>query len=189
MQDGAEAQQSLFPVGWIHTHPAFDCFLSSVDIHNQYGYQVCCARRHIKALMPECDTRVGHCPRCSSNRLCRPRRRFQPVSDNKVGPQVMLEEAVAIVMSPRDSKNRRCGIFRLTMPGGMDLIKDCRQTGFHTHPPTSTGQKIYELCGHVRSLLPPAHQGFHVALCAEIAANCEVDACILWLGTVSVSEY
>jgi STAM-binding protein len=39
MQDGPQAQ-SLFPVGWIHTHPAFDCFLSSVDIHNQYGYQV-----------------------------------------------------------------------------------------------------------------------------------------------------
>ena len=32
--------QSLFPVGWIHTHPAFDCFLSSVDMHNQFGYQV-----------------------------------------------------------------------------------------------------------------------------------------------------
>lgn len=41
MQDGPQAQ-SLFPVGWIHTHPAFDCFLSSVDIHNQYGYQVGC---------------------------------------------------------------------------------------------------------------------------------------------------
>jgi STAM-binding protein len=69
--------------------------------------------------------------------------------------QVMLEEAVAIVMSPRDSKNRRCGIFRLTTPGGMDLIKDCSQTGFHTHAPTANGQKIYELCGHVRQLLLP----------------------------------
>lgn len=39
-QDDAAVTQSLFPVGWIHTHPAFDCFLSSVDIHNQYGYQV-----------------------------------------------------------------------------------------------------------------------------------------------------
>ncbi len=68
--------------------------------------------------------------------------------------QVMLEEAVAIVMSPRDSQNRKCGIFRLTTPGGMGLIKDCSQTGFHTHPPTRTGQKIYELCGHVRVLVP-----------------------------------
>ena len=26
-------------VGWIHTHPAYDVFLSSVDMHNQYEYQ------------------------------------------------------------------------------------------------------------------------------------------------------
>ena len=37
----------------------------------------------------------------------------------------------------------------------MDLIKDCSQTGFHTHAPTANGQKIYELCGHVRQLLLP----------------------------------
>ena len=30
---------------------------------------------------------------------------------------------MAIVMSPRDSQNRKCGIFRLTTPGGMGLIK------------------------------------------------------------------
>ena len=40
LQEGQSATQSLFPVGWIHTHPAFDCFLSSVDMHNQFGYQV-----------------------------------------------------------------------------------------------------------------------------------------------------
>jgi len=61
----------------------------------------------------------------------------------------MLEEAVAIVMSPRDSQNRKCGIFRLTTPGGMKLVRDCSNTGFHSHPATETGQKIYELCGHV----------------------------------------
>lgn len=26
-------------IGWIHTHPQFDIFLSSVDLHNQLGYQ------------------------------------------------------------------------------------------------------------------------------------------------------
>jgi proteasome lid subunit RPN8/RPN11 len=26
-------------LGWIHTHPAYDVFLSSVDMHNQYEYQ------------------------------------------------------------------------------------------------------------------------------------------------------
>ena len=36
-----EAQMSynLLTIGWIHTHPQFDIFLSSVDLHNQLGYQ------------------------------------------------------------------------------------------------------------------------------------------------------
>ena len=59
----------------------------------------------------------------------------------------MLDEAVAIVMAPRD--NRRCGIFRLTTPGGLRLVQQCTQRGFHAHPPTETGQELYESCGHV----------------------------------------
>lgn len=37
-----EAQDSrkLYPLGWIHTHPSHTCFLSSIDIHTQYPYQV-----------------------------------------------------------------------------------------------------------------------------------------------------
>ncbi|XVF44006.1 hypothetical protein PTKIN_Ptkin02bG0085300 [Pterospermum kingtungense] len=31
---------SLFPVGWIHTHPTQSCFMSSIDLHTQYSYQV-----------------------------------------------------------------------------------------------------------------------------------------------------
>jgi proteasome lid subunit RPN8/RPN11 len=27
-------------LGWIHTHPQFSLFLSSVDLHNQLGYQL-----------------------------------------------------------------------------------------------------------------------------------------------------
>ena len=37
MQD----KRSLYPLGWIHTHPTQTCFLSSVDVHTQCGYQVC----------------------------------------------------------------------------------------------------------------------------------------------------
>ncbi|XP_058193186.1 AMSH-like ubiquitin thioesterase 2 isoform X7 [Rhododendron vialii] len=33
-------EQSLFPVGWIHTHPSQSCFMSSVDLHTQFSYQV-----------------------------------------------------------------------------------------------------------------------------------------------------
>eukprot|EP00891_Asterochloris_glomerata_P004084 jgi/Astpho2/4084/e_gw1.00063.186.1_t len=93
-------KRSLYPMGWIHTHPTQTCFLSSIDIHTQCGYQT------------------------------------------------MLDEAVAIVMAPRDHRNK-CGIFRLSTPGGLKLIQKCPERGFHTHQPTSTGQSLYELCGHV----------------------------------------
>lgn len=32
-------KNKLLVLGWIHTHPKFLCFLSSVDLHTQYGYQ------------------------------------------------------------------------------------------------------------------------------------------------------
>ena len=37
--------QELLTLGWIHTHPSQTAFLSSVDLHNHYGYQ---ASNHIK---------------------------------------------------------------------------------------------------------------------------------------------
>jgi len=27
-------------LGWIHTHPQYDLFLSAVDLHNQIAYQM-----------------------------------------------------------------------------------------------------------------------------------------------------
>ncbi|KAK4370997.1 hypothetical protein RND71_010472 [Anisodus tanguticus] len=33
-------EHSLFPIGWIHTHPSQSCFMSSIDLHTQYSYQV-----------------------------------------------------------------------------------------------------------------------------------------------------
>nr|XP_011463360.1 PREDICTED: AMSH-like ubiquitin thioesterase 2 isoform X5 [Fragaria vesca subsp. vesca] len=33
-------EQSLFPAGWIHTHPSQSCFMSSVDLHTHYSFQV-----------------------------------------------------------------------------------------------------------------------------------------------------
>lgn len=32
-------KEDIILLGWIHTHPAYDVFLSSVDMHNQYEYQ------------------------------------------------------------------------------------------------------------------------------------------------------
>lgn len=92
--------ESLYPAGWIHTHPSQTCFLSSIDVHTQYSYQV------------------------------------------------MLPEAVAIVMAPNDSE-RKSGIFRLSDPGGIDVVRYCPERGFHSHPETADGTPLYEICSNV----------------------------------------
>ncbi|KAK6154020.1 hypothetical protein DH2020_013659 [Rehmannia glutinosa] len=89
-------KQCLFPLGWIHTHPTQSCFMSSIDVHTHYSYQI------------------------------------------------MLPEAIAIVMAPRDS-SRKHGIFRLTS-GGMTVIRQCPRRGFHSHEPPSDGTPIYRHC-------------------------------------------
>ncbi|XP_019164189.1 PREDICTED: AMSH-like ubiquitin thioesterase 2 isoform X1 [Ipomoea nil] len=92
-------QQGLFPIGWIHTHPSQSCFMSSIDLHTQYSYQV------------------------------------------------MVPEAVGIVMAPTD-KSRDYGIFRLSN-GGMRILKDCSEKGFHPHREPADGSSIYEDCSNV----------------------------------------
>ena len=125
-----QMKHDLITLGWIHTHPTQSCFLSSVDLHTQLGYQL------------------------------------------------MLPEAVAIVMAPTD-RRRDHGCFSLTEPGnffhinskknfkkkkktltrkqnkifkffqkkiiikilkilsnlklGLDVVRNCRQRSFHTH--------------------------------------------------------
>ncbi|XP_044486908.1 AMSH-like ubiquitin thioesterase 3 isoform X2 [Mangifera indica] len=91
---------SLFPLGWIHTHPTQTCFMSSVDLHTHYSYQI------------------------------------------------MLPEAVAIVMAPTDTSSPH-GIFHLSDPGGVSVIRNCQQRGFHPHEEPSDGTAIYEHCSHV----------------------------------------
>ncbi|XP_010463295.1 PREDICTED: AMSH-like ubiquitin thioesterase 1 [Camelina sativa] len=93
-------KQSLFPLGWIHTHPTQSCFMSSIDVHTHYSYQI------------------------------------------------MLPEAVAIVMAPQDS-SRNHGIFRLTTPGGMTVIRNCDRRGFHAHSSPADGGPIYNTCKDV----------------------------------------
>ncbi|KAF3456307.1 hypothetical protein FNV43_RR00957 [Rhamnella rubrinervis] len=91
---------SLFPLGWIHTHPSQTCFMSSVDLHTHYSYQI------------------------------------------------MLPEAIAIVMAPTDTSCPH-GIFHLSDPGGVAVIRNCEQRGFHPHEEPSDGSPIYEHCSHV----------------------------------------
>ncbi|KAM1081324.1 hypothetical protein ACFX19_016046 [Malus domestica] len=93
-------KQSLFPLGWIHTHPTQSCFMSSIDLHTHYSYQI------------------------------------------------MLPEAVAIVMAPQGG-SRTHGIFRLTNPGGMSVIRQCQHRGFHPHDQPPDGGPIYKTCADV----------------------------------------
>ncbi|XP_042395686.1 AMSH-like ubiquitin thioesterase 3 [Zingiber officinale] len=91
---------SLFPLGWIHTHPTQTCFMSSIDLHTHYSYQI------------------------------------------------MLPEAIAIVMAPTDT-SRTHGIFHLTDPTGVNLIRNCQERGFHPHEEPLDGTPIYEHSSHV----------------------------------------
>ncbi|BFI24722.1 STAM-binding protein [Marchantia polymorpha subsp. ruderalis] len=96
----AQDRRGLFQLGWIHTHPSQTCFMSSVDLHTHYSYQI------------------------------------------------MLQEAIAIVMAPTDT-DRKFGIFRLSDPGGVKTIQQCQKRGFHPHEEPSDGSPIYEHCAHV----------------------------------------
>nr|GMD13336.1 AMSH-like ubiquitin thioesterase 2 isoform X3 [Ipomoea batatas]GMD19515.1 AMSH-like ubiquitin thioesterase 2 isoform X3 [Ipomoea batatas] len=60
---------------------------------------------------------------------------------------VMVPEAVGIVMAPTD-KSRDYGIFRLSN-GGMRVLKDCSEKGFHPHREPADGSSIYEDCSNV----------------------------------------
>ncbi|XP_042387088.1 AMSH-like ubiquitin thioesterase 2 [Zingiber officinale] len=93
-------ERSLYPAGWIHTHPSQTCFLSSIDLHTQYSYQV------------------------------------------------MLPEAIAIVLAPTDP-SKGCGIFRLTDPGGIAVLKECNERDFHPHSTTADSSPIYEICSNI----------------------------------------
>ncbi|KAL5996328.1 AMSH-like ubiquitin thioesterase 3 [Asimina triloba] len=61
---------------------------------------------------------------------------------------VMLPEAIAIVMAPTDT-TRTYGIFHLSDPAGVSLIRNCQERGFHPHEQPEDGCPIYEHCSHV----------------------------------------
>ncbi|OAY75252.1 AMSH-like ubiquitin thioesterase 2 [Ananas comosus] len=41
------------------------------------------------------------------------------------------------------------GIFRLTNPGGIAILKECKESGFHSHPDTSDGSPLFECCSNI----------------------------------------
>ncbi|KAK9167063.1 hypothetical protein Scep_002254 [Stephania cephalantha] len=44
---------------------------------------------------------------------------------------------------------RHYGIFRLSEPSGITVVRDCKERGFHTHQEPSDGRPIYEDCSNV----------------------------------------
>jgi len=88
-------KHNLITLGWIHTHPSQTCFLSSIDLHTHYSYQI------------------------------------------------MMPEAIAIVMAPSKVPNR--GVFNIS-PLGLDSLKDCNRTGFHQH---KNSDKLWGPVSHV----------------------------------------
>ncbi|KAF9017629.1 Mov34-domain-containing protein [Hymenopellis radicata] len=77
-------KHGLKQLGWIHTHPSWGCFMSSVDLHNALGFQL------------------------------------------------DLPESISIVCSRIEDKAN--GIFRVTVPEGIEELLNCDRTGFHSHP-------------------------------------------------------
>lgn len=47
--------------------------------------------------------------------------------------QIMLNEAIAIVVAPSDKHTKKLGVFRLTDPPGVPTITNCNKSGFHPH--------------------------------------------------------
>ncbi|KAG5536112.1 hypothetical protein RHGRI_023784 [Rhododendron griersonianum] len=145
-------KQSLFPLGWIHTHPTQSCFMSSIDVHTHYSYQVCDSSFCFSPsscfafYSPPLKLFLG-CEGTST--ICEHHWRK---SDDRCIHQsclaIMLPEAIAIVMAPKDS-SRNHGIFRLTTPGGMSVIRQCPRRGFHPHDPPPDGGPIYKQCTDV----------------------------------------
>ncbi|KAF2312758.1 hypothetical protein GH714_039859 [Hevea brasiliensis] len=62
--------------------------------------------------------------------------------------QIMLPEAIAIVMAPTHASSPH-GIFHLSDPDVMSVIRNCQQRGFHPHEEPSDGSSIYEHCSHI----------------------------------------
>lgn len=44
---------------------------------------------------------------------------------------------------------RSCGLFRLTEPDGMNILRDCPEKGFHPHKEPDNGNLVYDHCSNV----------------------------------------
>ena len=61
-----QSENDLLTLGWIHTHPSQQCFLSSIDLHTQCGYQSMLPEACAIVLSPQ------YSPNCGIFRLTTP---------------------------------------------------------------------------------------------------------------------
>ncbi|KAI5077655.1 hypothetical protein GOP47_0007479 [Adiantum capillus-veneris] len=52
-------ERNLFQLGWIHTHPKQSCFMSSIDLHTHYSYQVMLPEAIAIVMAPTDSTRTS----------------------------------------------------------------------------------------------------------------------------------
>eukprot|EP00250_Pteridium_aquilinum_P035332 c9155_g1_i1 orf=541-2037(-) len=52
-------ERNLFQLGWIHTHPKQTCFMSSIDLHTHYSYQVMLPEAIAIVMAPTDTTRTS----------------------------------------------------------------------------------------------------------------------------------
>lgn len=62
---------------------------------------------------------------------------------------LILASVLYVIRSSIFCMHRNHGIFRLTTPGGMSVIRQCPRRGFHPHDPPPDGDPIYKQCTDV----------------------------------------
>lgn len=87
-------ERSLFPVGWIHTHPSQSCFMSSIDLHTQFSYQMMVPEAFAIVVAPTDDSRKCGIFRISNPsgmkvlRECKENDGFHPHSETSDGSPI-----------------------------------------------------------------------------------------------------
>lgn len=44
---------------------------------------------------------------------------------------------------------RGSGVFRLSEPGGMSVLRECQENGYHPHREPTDGSSVYDQCSNV----------------------------------------
>ncbi|KAK1403824.1 hypothetical protein POM88_003429 [Heracleum sosnowskyi] len=119
--------------GWGSEFPSFSPLLDQVEVDGGKSLNLsrCCKFLSVQKegtfyittlIVPKQESTSSSCQALNEEEIFAIQ---YEVSDFPIGwIHMMVPEAVAIVMAPID-KSRSYGVFRLTDPGGMSILKDC----------------------------------------------------------------